>query len=260
MKTKHAFALAIATITIGIVNADAQKSQPLQHNTTFRLELKYQGEPTYSESRFGFRENSRFVTERISNRQLLEALVEDGFIQEIRGWSIVLVTDGPYYSRFYLVKRDHDPVDLGCRLRIGTSCESIQEFAFAFDERRNPSSANSYTRMSLGELRIRIGNFRTSESQGVFSISGASSGNLRMAEAHETAYVSEAIPEEDDMSTHTITGVSLTNITSLAQQYYYYNSVGGEYQMDYYYDYETFGLLTGSMNATRGTPFAYYDR
>ncbi len=57
------------------------------------------------------------VTEKISNKEFLVALVEEGYISEpISGWSVKFVTPGDdpgsEYGRFYAVKIGMTPVDL----------------------------------------------------------------------------------------------------------------------------------------------------
>lgn len=76
----------------------------------------YRGEDLIAES-----ENEEYgtkqVTEKISNKEFIEALVEEGYIDgPISGWSVRFVTPGDVpnssYGRFYAVKGGSEPVDL----------------------------------------------------------------------------------------------------------------------------------------------------
>lgn len=69
---------------------------------------------------------SKTTKMRFSNRQFLESLVELGFITEITGWSIVMVTPAtpepvPYYSyvgQMYLVRKGFTPRDISSMLYV----------------------------------------------------------------------------------------------------------------------------------------------
>lgn len=69
---------------------------------------------------------SKTTKTRFSNRQFLESLVEIGFITEITGWSIVMVTPAtsepaPYSSyvgQMYLVRKGFTPLDISSMIYV----------------------------------------------------------------------------------------------------------------------------------------------
>jgi hypothetical protein len=75
---------------------------------------------------------SKIVRSRMSNREILEMLVELDVISSIRGWSIIYLTPGIYETSstpraigFYIVKAGANPINISEFLRMGQTGASV---------------------------------------------------------------------------------------------------------------------------------------
>jgi len=259
MKTHQLFPLVIASIAIASSQAQSGPSNTLQHNVVFQLSLKYEGGSVHVKNRNGFREVSRFVTERISNKQILEELKEAGVINTIRGWSIVIMTDHSNVNGFYLTKKDELPIPLGCKFKFRTSCEDFEEYDVRVDERKNPPMSERSTRSGIGQFTMRVGNFGTRDSQGDYSIRMSAQGYGDLSET-----TSEEIGiQEISYYNATVTGISFNNLTSIAYQSYDVTALPEGDSIEIIDDYNgydsSFGIMTGGFNAGKGKPIEYLN-
>ncbi|HVJ47046.1 MAG TPA: hypothetical protein VM511_11710 [Luteolibacter sp.] len=93
------------------------QGQVNQHNVTINLKVTFEGPEQYKEtetsSKYTETSKSKFVVGKFSNKEFLEALVEDGLISEIKGWSVVLLVDqdGDEISLF-ITKKNTSPIDV----------------------------------------------------------------------------------------------------------------------------------------------------
>lgn len=77
---------------------------------------------------------TKIVTVRISNKQVLEDLVDVGVIPSITGYSIQLIgtpdESGYVDSRFHLVKRGETPIDISEYLFVGDGGASAENYSY----------------------------------------------------------------------------------------------------------------------------------
>lgn len=193
------------------------------------------------------------MTERVSNKQILEGFVEEGLIDTIRGWSIVMITDRDYIYGFALTKRGENPVLLGCDFNLDTSYQEFFQFSRRVNVTRDPADVNNYTRAGIGRFTLRVGDFATMESQGDYSIRVSSEGDYGKSRIPASE---EIEPEQISYyGNQTITGLSFNNMTSVAYDgYYAIGTLDDTVEMQgMSYDYP-FGIMTGSFRARRGVP------
>jgi hypothetical protein len=97
MKLSYQLPIAIASVAIATSNISAaQAPEGRIHNVTVSLEATFEGvfkTTAKDETDDVYEESVKIVTEKISNKQVLEALKDDGLITEIKGYSIVMLTD-----------------------------------------------------------------------------------------------------------------------------------------------------------------------
>lgn len=116
MKLKSAIYAGIGALALSASSVFAQ-GQVNQHNVTINLKVTFEGPVQYktteSSSKDTWSSKSKFVVGKFSNKEFLEALVEDGLISDIKGWSVVLLVDqdGDPISLF-ITKKNTSPIDV----------------------------------------------------------------------------------------------------------------------------------------------------
>lgn len=71
----------------------------------------YSGD-TITKSTYTYEEGSKIATYKISNKEFLEALVEEGVIQNIFGWALVTVDADDVGSGTFITKKDAEPINV----------------------------------------------------------------------------------------------------------------------------------------------------
>jgi hypothetical protein len=131
MKYRSFVHAGIAALTMASSHAFAQ-DEAYQHGVTLTLTQYSEGDEKVTTSVNSVREvntyKSVFVTRKFSNKQLLEALVEQGVISSISGWSLKLLetTDGATIGLF-IVKNNVDPIDVSDFIGFETE-EVVEEY------------------------------------------------------------------------------------------------------------------------------------
>ena len=132
MKYRSFIYTGLAALAMASSSAFAQGIDVYEHGVTLTLTQYIEGEETETvsenSSKEVFTNKSTFVTRKFGNKQLLEALVEDGLIPSISGWSVklYLTTDGNRISVF-ITKKNVDPIDISDYLDYFTN-EIVDEY------------------------------------------------------------------------------------------------------------------------------------
>jgi hypothetical protein len=97
MKLSYQLPIAIASVAIATSNISAAQPRDGRiHNVTVSLEATFEGDyktTAKDETDDVYEESVKIVTEKISNKQVLEALVDAEVITDIKGYSIVMLTN-----------------------------------------------------------------------------------------------------------------------------------------------------------------------
>ncbi len=144
MKITNYLPLAVATLAIASGNtalAGRPSSQTYSATPiTFSLVISTQGEPTYSESSNTY--TAVVNQQRYGNVQILQMLKDEGVIQGVTGWSIVLVSSSSEEDSlvgFYLTKVGKEPINInsylgfdlaGADVKTGTSKTVYGEISY----------------------------------------------------------------------------------------------------------------------------------
>ena len=163
MKIKKTLPIALATLALLASSASAaveQQRVTLQFRATFEGEL-IERESSNSTT-YIYTEEQKLQTAKFSNKELLEALVEEGVISSIGGWSLVALTQETGESMgFYLIKNGRAPVSLANYLSINDDAEEgsyVEAFKSTYQETATSAvETGSYTGKGLVDINITIG-------------------------------------------------------------------------------------------------------
>ncbi|MFZ9936137.1 MAG: hypothetical protein ACO3JG_03665 [Luteolibacter sp.] len=222
MKATSPLCVAAASIALAAnVEANGFSGDYREHNVTIALKLSMEADQNYQETQNGYKASQKIVTEKVSNRQILEALREEGVIDDIKGWKIKALTSGAgNVVGIFLTKKNEDPIDVSefCDLKIHYVLE-----AYAERLKENNQGDDDYEKkfniLGTGSLDISIGDFRT-DTCGIVKL------------AAKESYKEDG---EDFVSMSVTKKASLENI------------VGEALEED-----EPFGVIEGSMKAGEG--------
>ena len=136
-----------------------------EHTLTINLQMVSEGVPEEKNSPSGNSSQSKsFVTEKYSNREILQDLKDSGVIQSISGWSIVLVTDDDgNVRRFRLKKKNTPSIDLE-NLSLGINSPSIEAY--------NGSTVGRTGRYTSTDVEISVSRFSFETRDFEFTASG----------------------------------------------------------------------------------------
>jgi hypothetical protein len=151
---------AIASLAL---TAFVQASDYREHNLTISLRISTQENEKFKETNNGYKASQRIVSERISNKEILEVLVDEGVIPEIRGWSLKVLTNGAgVIDGFYLTKKNHAAINVSAYFEYDIYF-SIEAFKERFSENNSGKEKFDYDFNILGSgyLDIVIGDFYT---------------------------------------------------------------------------------------------------
>ena len=166
MKAKSPLRLAIAALALGAslqANAVNGNGEYREHNVTVALKLFTESDEQFKETNNGFKASQNIVSEKISNTEVLEALVEEGVIDEINGWSIKVLTYGAgEIVGIYLTKKNEDPVDVSDYFEYDVFF-ALQEYKEKLKENNQGDETYEKTSNILGTgyLDLFIGDFNT---------------------------------------------------------------------------------------------------
>ena len=177
MKAKSILSLAFATLAIAATNAHAGAQAQMnarQHNLTVALSLAYEGDYSEKPNNNGFTESRKLLTEKISNKELLQAFLdEDGDVAfemgyTIKGWSIVLITDDDAdIIGTYLVKKGMESIDVTDYF-YAEAGPTIDGYEGKYDLSKDLYTAKDQS-VGLARLGIEIDDFAT-DLQGVLNV------------------------------------------------------------------------------------------
>jgi hypothetical protein len=172
MKATTPLKVAIASLALAAYgHANGIEDEYREHNVTIALKLSTEGEEKFEENNNGFKASQKIVTQKISNKQLLEALVEEGVIDSIKGWSIKALTSGSKIAGFFLVKKNHDPVDISEYFDYDVSFV-LEQYKEKLKETDNVEKyENHYHILATGYFDLLIGDFST-ETNCLVTVSG----------------------------------------------------------------------------------------
>ena len=87
---------------------------------------------------------TKMVTFRISNKELLEDLVEQGVIESITGYALQLIgspdEEGYVDSKFYVVKRGETPIDISEYFFVDSEDAEAENYSYRSVEVSNPAT------------------------------------------------------------------------------------------------------------------------
>ena len=131
MKYRSFVYAGLAALTMASSHAFAQ-DEAYEHGVTLTLTQYLEGAETVKTSVNSSREvntyKSVFLVRKFSNKQFLEALVDDGVISSISGWALKLLqtTDGDIIG-LYIVKKNVNPIDVSSYVGFNTN-EIVEEY------------------------------------------------------------------------------------------------------------------------------------
>ena len=219
MKPKYYLPIALASLVLA-TNVTAQ-DEYREHSVTFSCTLSTEAPEQFKENENGYKASRKIATEKLSNKEILEALADEGVISNIKGWSIKILTLGNgNIEGVFLTKKDTTPIDITEFFEFDIYF-ALEAYTEQSKEKNGDETYESTSRIyGTGSLNVYIGDFST-DTLCIVKISG------------EDHY------EEDDGDV--VEDVSVTEDASFEK------IVGEAYDGD-----EAFGVIEGSVRAGDG--------
>lgn len=215
MKTKYILPAAIASLAFANIGAAQIGFNQLEHKLTVKLSVDYQGEYDRDEKGEDYKDSLEIVTEKFSNKELLEVLAELGVIDEVKGWEILLITDSSANIVDVIARnKDGGTVSIEDYFSGEAVSEGILGFEGKYDDSEDFYEAE-YEYQTIAQVGLDF-EFFEAEAQGV----------LKM----ETE-----LYDYDGDETEFITAASFTSLSG--------EVTDGE---------ETYGIITGEVEAGKG--------
>ncbi|OYU46343.1 MAG: hypothetical protein CFE44_02595 [Burkholderiales bacterium PBB4] len=230
--------LAVTTAALAITGtASAQwigEGALYEHGLSINLQLVSEGAYTRNTSTNGnYTESQKIVTKKLSNKEILEALKQDGLISSITGWSIVLITnDEGEVVGTRINKKNTPSIDISEYFSANDKF-SVQAYNGRYVANKRVYQAVGQI-VTLAEVEIDIDDFQAT-AQGVLNANYLASGEDRMLTV-------SARGEKRISITEVIQNATFTNLT-------------GEFEDDSTEDYVE-GIVTGSVVAGPPTKIA----
>jgi len=148
--TLYILPVAIVSLTMAVASVQAEDlpdNNARQHKLTTSLKVTYEGEEKTSEKNNGDETYvQKFVTAKISNKEILLVLVEDGVIADIKGWSIVLTTnDNAEITGTWITKKKNTPINISNYFDAASRGGSISSYKGKYTAKKNADSGNETT-------------------------------------------------------------------------------------------------------------------
>ena len=107
-------AVAALTMVGAITQAAAQENNARSHQLTTSLKIEVEGEEEVKDKDNGDSKwTQKIITQKVSNKEILEALVDEGVINDIKGWSIVLSSnDSAEITGTWITKKKNTPINI----------------------------------------------------------------------------------------------------------------------------------------------------
>lgn len=222
MKAPLPLKVALTSLALAIHGqANGLTQEYREHNVTVALKLSTEEDEKFEETNNkGFKASQKIVTQKISNKQLLEALVEEEVIDDIQGWSIKALTYGSgEIAGFFLTKKNHDPIDISEAFEYDVSL-ALEEYKEQLKETgKGEKYENDFKILGTGYLNLVIGDFST-DTRCIVKVSAKEEYKEEGESSQSAAFVKTAAFE---------------------------NIVGEAYE-----DEEPFGVIEGSVKAGKG--------
>lgn len=137
-------------------SVQANEDNARQHKLTTSLKVAYEGEEKETEKNNGDMTWTRkIITMKISNKEILLGLVEEGVITDIKGWSIVLTTDDEAeVTGTWITKKKNTPINIS-EFFAAYSGPSIESYNAKYNAKKNTESATG-TSMALASVIMDI--------------------------------------------------------------------------------------------------------
>jgi hypothetical protein len=157
--TRHILSTVIASLSM--VGASAQ-AEPLnednarEHKVTVSLKAFYEGPEEEDEKNNGDETYSQKILQmKISNKEILEGFVDENLIDDIKGWSIVLLTDNnAEIVGTFLTKKNNFPIDVTEYFEADGG-PGIEEYKGKYSDKKDLDTGTA-TYMSLAALLLEI--------------------------------------------------------------------------------------------------------
>lgn len=136
--------------------ADLAEDNAREHKVTATLKVFYEGIEEVSQKNNGdIHYSQKIITKKVSNKEILEGLVEEGVIADIKGWSIILITgDNAQIVGTYITKKNNLPIDI-TSFFDASSGHQITAYKGKYID-KTESESGTATHKSLASLRMDI--------------------------------------------------------------------------------------------------------
>lgn len=156
--TKHLFPIAIASLSMmgASAQADLAEDNAREHKATISLKVSYEGGEDVTHKNNGdIHFSQKILTMKISNKEILQGLVEEGVIADIKGWSIIFITnDNAEVVGTYLTKKNNLPINITSYFSA-SSGPQIEAFKGKYIDSKDLESGTA-TYKSLASLMMDI--------------------------------------------------------------------------------------------------------
>jgi hypothetical protein len=190
MKMKYQLPIAIASMAFAASNVNAQNDDDGRiHNLTVSLKVSFNGDFQEVEKDNGDQKFSqKIVTEKFSNKQILEILVDEDVIDEIKGNSIVMLTDDQGGILGVFLRRNNDLEEniSGYFDAELAPVPPIEGFKGTFDESENLTEEKIEVK-TLGSVEFECDDFDLN-AQGLFEAKSAFTDD----DGEETTFIKTA--------------------------------------------------------------------
>jgi hypothetical protein len=161
MKAKYILPAAIASLALV---ANVQGTQEYrEHDVTVSYTLHTESSEQFKETGNGYKASQKIVTKKFSNKELLEALVDEGVISDIKGWSIKVLTRGlGEIEGIFLTRKNAASINITAYTEFDIFF-ALEEYKEQFNENKNGDEKYAKTSRILGTgyLDFFIGDFST---------------------------------------------------------------------------------------------------
>ena len=152
--------LPLAIVALAANGANAQNTpDEFQHALTVSLIVSSEGKLNdQSSTKNGVLTelfSNAIVSEKISNKEILDSMVKDGVIQSVKGWSLAVSTEDGEIVEYQLVKKGQDSIDVSDYFdsQVNDTISSVKGKIATGDETLGNSSARI---MALGSFGLYL--------------------------------------------------------------------------------------------------------
>ncbi len=196
MKPQYLLPITIASLALANVSVAQNEFTRLEHKLTVKLSVDYEGEYEETDTNGGYKESVEIVTEKLSNKELLEVLVTLRVIDNVKGWEILIITDSNAEIVDTVVKnKNGESISIGEFFSGEAISEAIVGYKATYDNSEDVYEAD-YEIQAIAGVEIDFEFFRA-EAQGVLQM--------------ET----ELYNEDDDGETEFITAAAFTSLSGV---------------------------------------------